>query len=190
MKQKNFLSKIMESFVLGWAREEVVPKDNQFGEEPRSGTEHFFVQAMNKISSALGDNRSAVVLTAVDFSKVFNRIEHGACLNTFCCKSFLSGHSTNPREIPVRLHNVSKSPEGSPCQVRQLPDPRHHPLICPQPCNRGGKGRIKTRYPSFLRGLFRLFESHGATLRAKYGVVKRSIRFDDVQMSLQIDVTQ
>ena len=77
----------MESFVLGWAREEVVPKDNQFGEEPRSGTEHFFVQAMNKISSALGDNRSAVVLTAVDFSKVFNRIEHGACLNTFAAKA-------------------------------------------------------------------------------------------------------
>ena len=82
----NFLSKFYESFVLSWAREEVVPKPNQFGGEPGCGTQHFLVQTMHKITSALEDNRSAVILTSVDFSKAFNRLEHGPCLNAFAKK--------------------------------------------------------------------------------------------------------
>ena len=42
--------------------------------------------------------------------------------------------------------------------------------------------------PDYLRGLFRLFESDGVALRAKYGQVKRSIRYDNVEMSLSMDV--
>ena len=41
---------------------------------------------MNKTTGALEDNRSAIVLTAVDFSKAFNRLKHGACLNDFVTK--------------------------------------------------------------------------------------------------------
>ena len=82
----NFLSKIYESFVLKWARQEVIPKPNQFGGEPGCGTHHFLVETMHKITSALEDNRSAVVLTSVDFSKAFNRLEHGPCLSAFAKK--------------------------------------------------------------------------------------------------------
>ena len=32
---------------------------------------------------AIEDNRAAVVLSAVDFSKAFNRLQHKACLDTF-----------------------------------------------------------------------------------------------------------
>ena len=82
----NFLSKIYESFVLMWARGEVMPKSNQYGGEPGCGTTHLLVQAMDNIPRALEDNRSAVVLTSVDFSKAFNRLEHGSCLQAFAKK--------------------------------------------------------------------------------------------------------
>ena len=35
------------------------------------------------VINSLEDNRSAVVLSAVDFSKAFNRLEHLACLKSF-----------------------------------------------------------------------------------------------------------
>ena len=41
---------------------------------------------MDNITKALEDNRSAVVLTSVDFSKAFNRLEHGSCLRAFTKK--------------------------------------------------------------------------------------------------------
>lgn len=51
-----------------------------------------------------------------------------------------------------------------------------------------GAAGLRLEIPDFLRGLFRRFESHGAALRSRYGVVKRSIRFDDERMSLSMDV--
>ena len=35
------------------------------------------------MARSLEDNRAAVILSAVDFSKAFNRLEHSACLDTF-----------------------------------------------------------------------------------------------------------
>ena len=51
-----------------------------------------------------------------------------------------------------------------------------------------GKAGIRLEVPDFLRGLFRQYESHAATLRSKFGQVKRAIRFDDVEQSLYMDV--
>ena len=79
----NFFSKVFESIVLAWAREEVVPKANQFGGEPKCGTEHFMVESLHYITSALEDNRNGVVVSSVDFSKAFNRLDHLACLKSF-----------------------------------------------------------------------------------------------------------
>ena len=39
-----------------------------------------------------------------------------------------------------------------------------------------------------LRGLFKLFEMHGATLRQRYPGLKRSIKYEDVSQSLCMDV--
>ena len=58
----------------------------------------------------------------------------------------------------------------------------------PNLADAGGTAGLRLEVPDFLRGLFRLFESHGAALRAKHGTVKRSIRFDDENMSLHMDV--
>ena len=51
-----------------------------------------------------------------------------------------------------------------------------------------GTAGLRLEIPDFLRGVFRRFESHGAALRNKYGQVKRSVRFDDANMSLLMDV--
>lgn len=51
-----------------------------------------------------------------------------------------------------------------------------------------GKAGLRLELPDHLRSLFRQFEAHGADLRAAHGAVKRSIRFDDENESLHMDV--
>ena len=51
-----------------------------------------------------------------------------------------------------------------------------------------GEAGIRLDVPDHLRGIFRQFETHAAKLRAKYGRIKRAIRFDDVNKSLYMDV--
>ena len=82
----NFLSKVFERIILDMAREEVVPKLNQFGGEPKASTTHLLMSVLDYTINALEDNRSAVVLSAIDFSKAFNRLAHAACLKTFAKK--------------------------------------------------------------------------------------------------------
>ena len=51
-----------------------------------------------------------------------------------------------------------------------------------------GLAGIRLDIPDHLRGLFRLFESHAAALRERYGAVKRAVRFDDVDRTMYMDV--
>ena len=76
----NFLSKILEGFVPSWAREEVVPKLNQYGGEPAASATQFLVEMDDQTACALEDNRAAVVLPSMDFSKAFNHLDHSKCL--------------------------------------------------------------------------------------------------------------
>ena len=87
----NYLSKVYESFVLEWARKEVVPRTNQYGGEKNCGTEHFLVSTAHYISEYLEDSRSACILTAVDFSKAFNRLDHLKCLQAFSKRGASNG---------------------------------------------------------------------------------------------------
>ena len=65
------------------ARQEVKPKLNQFGGELGAGTAHTLMSVLDYTIDAIEDNRAAIVLSAVDFSKAFNRLQHKACLDTF-----------------------------------------------------------------------------------------------------------
>ena len=96
----------------------MTPKANQYGGEPGCSTGHFAVSLMDYVTSALEDNRAAVILTSVDFSKAFNRLEHGACLNTFKEKgastqvmqllaSFMAG-----RSMSVRIGQARSTPRA------------------------------------------------------------------------------
>lgn len=70
----NFLSKVYESFLLGWCREEVVPKLNHYGGEPNASATHLLVEVTSDITSTMEDNRMGMVLSTIDFSKAFNRL--------------------------------------------------------------------------------------------------------------------
>ena len=77
------------------ARQEVTPSLNQYGGEPGASSTHLLVEAIDKVTSHLEDNRAAAVLSSLDFSKVFNRLAHKQCLEAFSRK----GASTDTIEI-------------------------------------------------------------------------------------------
>ena len=123
----NFLSKVLESFVLDWIREEVKLSSKQYGGEPGCGPAHFLLQMNEFIHSSLEDNRAGVVMTSMNFSKAFNRLSHLTCLTELNKKGastdmmklvscFLRG-----RKMSVRLGGTSSkfrpvnagAPQGS-----------------------------------------------------------------------------
>ena len=79
----NFLSKVLERLVLNYAKKQIKPKQNQFGGEKNCSTNHFLAEVWDQMSEHLEDSRAAVILTSIDYSKVFNRLEHSACLRSF-----------------------------------------------------------------------------------------------------------
>ena len=107
-----YLSKLYESILLGWCREEVRPKRNQYGGEPGASAAHLLIEVLSDITTGLEDNRAGVVLSTIDFSKAFNRLDHAKCLRSFEKKgastqiiallaAFLSG-----RTMTVRLDGL------------------------------------------------------------------------------------
>ena len=51
-----------------------------------------------------------------------------------------------------------------------------------------GKAGLRMELPDHLKGLFKQFEVHAGNLRSVHGQIKRSIRFDDTNHSLCMDV--
>ena len=104
----NLLSKVLERLVLAYARQQTVPKTNQFGGEKGCSTDHFLAEVWDQVTEHLEDSRAAAILTSIDYSKAFNRLEHWACLESFAAKgasnqllkllaSFLMGRSMSVR---------------------------------------------------------------------------------------------
>ena len=125
----NFLSKVLESFVLDWAREEIKLKHNQYGGELGCGPAHFLIELNDFIASSLEDNRAAVVLMSMDFSKAFNRLHHATCLREFKKKGastqfmklvacFLRGH-----KMTVKVGEARRS---SRLRIGNVPIQRGH----------------------------------------------------------------
>ena len=77
------VSKIYESYLLYWIREEVPLRKNQYGGVRGCSTQHHLLRTWETILEDLEDNRSATVLTSIDFSKGFNRVSHQHCLKAF-----------------------------------------------------------------------------------------------------------
>ena len=112
----NFLSKVLERMVLGYAKKQVRPKTNQFGGEKNCSTNHFLAEVWDKLTDHLEDSRAAVVLTSIDYSKAFNRLNHLTCLQSFAkagasnqllrlLASFLKG-----RTMTVRVNDQNSKP--------------------------------------------------------------------------------
>ena len=79
----NFLSKVLERIVLRWAQQQVMPGHNQYGGQRGCATAHFLADILDQITDHLEDQRAAAILTSIDYSKAFNRLEHGAVLRAF-----------------------------------------------------------------------------------------------------------
>ena len=71
-----------ELYILTEARKYVTLSDNQFGGEKGVSAVHFLTSVWEDITANLEDHRAGVILTAVDYSKAFNRLEHLPCLTT------------------------------------------------------------------------------------------------------------
>ena len=101
-------SKIMESFVLQWASQEVSCKFNQFGGVKKCSGTHMLIQIWQKILANLKDRRAGTVLTSIDYAKAFNRLSYQHCLKAFAKQgastavlrliaTFLTGRSMSVR---------------------------------------------------------------------------------------------
>lgn len=76
----NLFSKVFESFVLQFAQEEISLKKNQYGGVKGCSTSHLLIDLMQEIFENGEDYRSATVITAIDYSKAFNRMSFQECL--------------------------------------------------------------------------------------------------------------
>ena len=54
--------------------------------EPGCGPTQFLIKMQDYVAFSLEDNRSAVILTSMDYSKAFNRLRHSSCLSEFVKK--------------------------------------------------------------------------------------------------------
>ena len=73
---------MLETFVLEALLSEVDLSNIQYGGIKGTGVNHFLVKMWDEIMNGLEQDKAAVNLMAVDFSKAFNRLDHRACLNS------------------------------------------------------------------------------------------------------------
>ena len=112
----NFLSKVYESFLLEWSRREVRPKINQYGGEKGASSTQLLIEVVSDVTEALEDNRAGMVLSAIDFSKAFNRLDHHKCLQAFANKGAsnqilrLLASFLHKRQMTVRIGGEMSNP--------------------------------------------------------------------------------
>ena len=73
-------SKIYETFVLEWLGEKVALRSNQYGGVKGASTEHYLIELWQAVLENLEDPRAGSLLTSIDYSKVFNRLDFAHCL--------------------------------------------------------------------------------------------------------------
>ena len=109
-------SKVYESFVLGWLTQQVGMRANQMGGMKGAGTEHYLVELYQLILEALEDPRAASVITSIDYSKAFNRLDFLHCLNALAAKGASSeliaivGSFLTSRTMAVKVGQVTSRP--------------------------------------------------------------------------------
>ena len=110
------LSKVFENFLLVKIKEETALKSNQYGGVKGCSTTHMVVGLLQEICENAEDFRSATVLTAIDYSKAFNRVSFQHCLEALRRKGastpvlkLVASFLTN-RTMTVRVGNVWSDP--------------------------------------------------------------------------------
>ena len=102
-------SKIFESYVLDFLKEQVKMRSNQYEGVRGMGTEHVLVQLWQDILQNAEDYRAGTVVTSVDYAKAFNRMSFQECLKALASK----GASTQVlRLVATFLTNRTMSVRG------------------------------------------------------------------------------
>lgn len=70
----------MESFVLSNLQKKLKLSSRQFGGIKGSGVDHFLTETWHEVIQHLEHGGSAESFVSIDFSKAFNRMDHGACI--------------------------------------------------------------------------------------------------------------
>ena len=110
------LSKVYESFVLGWLGEQVKLRRNQYGGVKGSGTEHYLIELWQKVLENIEDPRAASLLTSIDYSKAFNRLDFAHCLASLkskgACQELINiiASFLTDRCMKVKVGNVFSQP--------------------------------------------------------------------------------
>ena len=108
-------SKVYESFILPQLTSQAKLRTNQYGGVKGLGTEHFLVEFWQKILEDLDDSRAGTLVTSIDYSKAFNRLDFACCLKALKAKgvstellrivaAFLTG-----RRMTVKVGDVFSS---------------------------------------------------------------------------------
>ena len=110
------LSKIFEGHILSRIHEEISLKPNQYGGVKKCSTAHMVVELLQEMCENAEDYRSATILTAIDYSKAFNRLSFQHCLEAFRRKGastpiirIIASFLTN-RTMSVRVGQEWSSP--------------------------------------------------------------------------------
>ena len=110
------LSKIFEGYMLKRIKEETSLKANQYGGVKGCSTTHMVVGLLQEICENAEDYRSATILTAIDYSKAFNRVSFQHCLEALQRKGastpvlkIIASFLTN-RTMSVRVGNEWSTP--------------------------------------------------------------------------------
>ena len=75
------LSKVLESFVVGWIRSESQHSDTQFGAVQNRSTTHALIELLHKIHCELDGSQAYARILLLDFSKAFDHIDHHILLD-------------------------------------------------------------------------------------------------------------
>ena len=73
-------SKMYESYVLDWLKEEVFLRSNQYGGVKGLSTDHLLVNIWQRIFENAEDYRAPTIVTSIDYAKAFNRMSYQECL--------------------------------------------------------------------------------------------------------------
>ena len=109
-------SKVYESFVLGWLGDQVGMRSNQMGGMKGAGTEHYLVELYQLILESLEDSRAASIITSIDYSKAFNRLDFLRCLEALAAKGASSemvaivGSFLTSRTMSVKVGQARSRP--------------------------------------------------------------------------------
>ena len=72
-------SKIFESYLLDWLKEEVTLRSNQYGGVKGVSTDHLLVEMWQEILTNLDNYRAGTLVISIDYSKAFNRMSYQFC---------------------------------------------------------------------------------------------------------------